>query len=207
MVREGWCRQMLDAHQRDPAAAAIGGAVENGSAETALDWANFLIANGPYELPLARGPAASIALQANVSYKRRILTDGFDDDGIVHHWYHRELARRGERLVADPDIVVDHIQRGDFRTHAHGHFHNARSIAGLHAKKLGIGHRVLRAGATVVLPPLMFARTVRFLFRKGRLRGRELASLPWVAVLLWWHAAGELVGYLHGAGRSPLEVQ
>src|SRR5947209_17867349 len=73
VVAPDWCRRHVEAHRRRPHAAAVGGAVENGACDHAIDWAAFFMANASAMLPLDDGPAKSIAAQANVSYKRRFL--------------------------------------------------------------------------------------------------------------------------------------
>ncbi len=79
-VTPGWCRQILRAHHEWPAAAVIGGAVENGATEHLGDWANFFIANGAFLLPIPTGEREDVTGQANISYKR-----GFLGSCLIHY--------------------------------------------------------------------------------------------------------------------------
>jgi hypothetical protein len=203
-VHAGWCDGILKAHAEHPSAAAIGGAVENGASHHLVDWAAFLIANSPFMRPLRNGASERIALQANISYKRRaVAADSFPDLGMMEMLHNQTLRRRGDTLVADDRIVVDHVQCHDFPTFCALHFHNGRSIAGFRLTRIGTPERLLRLGGCFVLPPVMLWRTLRPVFEKRRFRSQALASLPFLMSLLLCHAAGEFLGYLAGPGHSP----
>lgn len=203
-VHAGWCERILTAHAEYPSAAAIGGAVENGTPHHLVDWAAFLIVNSPFMRPLRSGPSDRIALQANISYKRRsVSADSIGDLGLMEMLHNQTLRRRGDTLVADDRIVVDHVQCLDFSTFCALHFHNGRSIAGFRLTQIGWLERLLRLGGCFVLPPIMLWRTLRPVFEKRRFVGRALASLPFMTALLLCHATGECLGYLAGPGGSP----
>jgi hypothetical protein len=202
-VPPDWCARILDAHRRHPEAAAIGGAVENGATSTLVDWANFALVFSPFMPPIQDGDSETIALQANISYKRRVLPSDPGGLGMMEMLFNQELLQRGERLVADGGILVHHHQsRGFLRTCA-SHFHNGRSIAGFRLADLTGLERLARIGSTAILPPFLLWLTLRNINAKGRLRGELLASVPLVAPLTICHAAGELIGYLAGPGDSP----
>ena len=202
-VRPNWCRAILAAHQAEPSAAAIGGAVENGTGEHLLDWAGFLIANGPCVSPLVNGESDCIALQANVSYKRRTIEAyPIPRLGFMEMLYNQQLREHGARLVADDRIVVEHDQSLAFGVTCALHFHNGRCIAGFRLERIGLVERVLRLAGCVMLPPVMLWRTLATVIGKRRLVDRALLATPWIVCLLLCHAAGEWVGYLTGPGRS-----
>lgn len=204
VVRPGWCARVLQAHAEHPSAAAIGGAVENGSTDHLLDWAGFFITNGPFILPLQNGEREQISLQANISYKRSALESAnFGDLGLMEMLFNQELRRRAETLVADDRIVVDHVQSLDFRTFCVLHFHNGRCIAGFRRERIGVFERLVRLGGCAILPPVMLSRTLWTVVNKHRFVGRAIISVPLMLVLLSCHAAGELVGYIDGPGDSP----
>jgi len=50
-VTPGWCERTIRAHKEYPAAAAIGGAVENGATERLIDWAHFFLVFAPFTPP------------------------------------------------------------------------------------------------------------------------------------------------------------
>ena len=205
-VDADWCRRVLAAHAEHPEAAAIGGVVENGATRTLADRVGFLIANGPFLPPLPDGPRAAISQQANVSYKRTALPTSPSPLGFMVHTFHEELRSRGGVLHTDPRMVAFHVQELSLAGHMAGHFHNGRSIAAFRAERMAPWRRTVRALGCLVLPAVMLGRTVRTVWPKRRFRGSLIAGLPLMAWLLGCHAAGELLGYLGGPGRSPERV-
>ena len=59
----------------------------------------------------------------------------------------------------------------------------------------------------MLLPPVMLMRTLTAVLPKRRYRGSIAIGLPLMIWLLCCHAAGELLGYLAGPGRSPEQVE
>lgn len=202
-VGPDWCEQIIKAHQDHPEAAAIGGAVENGATSSLIDWANFFLVFSPFMPPIRNGESKEIALQANISYKRRVIPEDMGQLGMMEMLFNRVLFERGEKLVADGRILVHHDQSHSLFGTLAAHFHNGRSIAGFRLQHIRGLERVARAGGTVILPPFLFYRTVRNLWRKGRLTDKALTSLPLLVLLTCCHAAGELTGYIKGPGKSP----
>lgn len=205
-VAPDWCARILDAHREHPAAAAVGGAVENGATTSLIDWANFALVFSPFMPPIRSGESERIALQANISYKRRVIPEDMDRLGMMEFLFNRELRSRGERLVADGRILVHHHQSHGIRRTCASHFHNGRSIAGFRLPDLSRFERLARIGSTAVLPPFLLYLTLRNVAGKGRLRGGILASAPLLLPLVVCHAAGELIGYLAGPGDSPKRI-
>jgi hypothetical protein len=205
-VAPDWCARILDAHQEHPEAAAIGGAVENGATSTRIDWANFALVFSPFMPPIRNGESEQIALQANVSYKSRVIPRSMGELGMMEFLFNRELRERGERLVADGRILVHHHQSHGFLRTCASHFHNGRSIAGFRLADLTGLERLARIGSTIILPPFLLYLTLRNVTRKGRLEGAILASAPLLLPLVVCHAAGELVGYVAGPGDSPRRI-
>jgi Glycosyl transferase family 2 len=109
-VAPDWCQQILAAHARYPAAAAIGGVVENGATRFVRDWAGFFVSGGAFAIPIQNGAASTISQQANVSYKRRMFPTDLPRLGLMVHTLHEELRRRGATLVADDRLIVHHVQ-------------------------------------------------------------------------------------------------
>ena len=128
-VAAGWCKGTLRAHQEHPEAAAIGGVVENGATTRLIDWSNFLIVFGPFTAPIDIGEQPAISLQANISYKRRVLQGGMSDLGMMEFLFNRQLRERGEILLADDRLVVSHNQTWGFWGTFVAHFHPGRYIA------------------------------------------------------------------------------
>ena len=206
-VAPDWCRRILDAHETHPDVAAIGGVVENAATTAIIDWASFFIASGPYMAPITTGVSTSISLQANVSYKRRVISASSSALGMMQLTFNRDLAAVGQKLLADDRIVVYHDQALSWRRHSAAHFHNGRSIAAFRLPGMSPGIRVLRAMGCLVLPPVMLWRTLRDVGRKRRHVRELITSIPLIVWLLCCHACGEFFGYTAGPGDSPWRVE
>ncbi len=207
--RPGWCAAILRAHAEHPEAAAIGGAIENGSGRSLIDWASYFITQGPHMAPLGDRQVPMTTNEANVSYKRWAVADLDDNDGLgfMAILHNRRLAERGEILRVDDRMVVDHLETIGLRATSVIHFHNGRSIAGFVRRTGMTPEHWLRMAAALVLPVYRTARAVRIGMGKGRLRGRLLASAP---IALWLDlcgGAGHLLGYAMGEGDSPRHLR
>lgn len=202
-VAPNWCEQIIQAHKDYPDAAAIGGTVDNRATTSLIDWANFFLVFAPFVSPIKNGPCERICLQANISYKRRVVSRIASQLGVMEMLFTRQLGNEGEVLMADDRLVVSHVQSHGFWDTFGAHFHNGRSIAGFRLEPLGNLGRVFRLGSAAILPPYLLWSTLRALFHKRRFLGQVFASLPLLILLVGCHAAGEFVGYLAGPGRSP----
>lgn len=201
-VRPGWVAGILRAHEEYPDAVAVGGTIENGTDTTQLQWASYLMTQGAHMGPLRNGPAPRIANEADISFKRRALADLGDELlGFLTIGHTRRLADRGELLVNDDRIVVDHYETLDARSTAVIHFDDGRTISGFRRRKMAASDWLRLVGAPV-LPLYRVARVVRVARAKGRTR-TALSALPWLLLLAYCHEAGEFVGYLAGPGQSP----
>ncbi len=210
-VTPGWCRQILRAHREWPEAAVIGGAVENGAREHLSDWANFLIANGAFLLPIPTGEREDVTGQANISYKRRVLPAEYPTIGMVEAHYKQFLRERGEQFVSDDRIVVEHVQSLGFLGSCFIHYHDGRCTAGFQLPRVSRRTRLFQLARGLALPIRVLIDTsritLRIALRKPRHRSHALASAPLIAVVLCFHAAGEFVGYLTGPGSSPSRLR
>ena len=119
----------------------------------------------------------------------------------------QSLLERGEQLVADDRLLVYHVQSHGWPGTLASHFHNGRTIAGYRLPGLSRAGRLARLASCVLLPPHLVLRVVRAVLAKGRLRRVTLTCLPALVMLAACHAAGELIGYLAGPGRSSYQLQ
>ncbi len=202
-VMPGWCERILTAHRDHPDAAAIGGVVENGATTRLIDWANFLIVFGPFTAPIENGRQPAISLQANISYKRRVIPRAMSQLGIMEFLFNRNLRDQGEILIADDQLIVSHNQTWGFWGTLAAHFHNGRSIAGFRLQQISWVERFLRLGGCVILPAYLLWTTVGPVIRKRRLLRPAVTCLPLAALVVTCHAAGEFIGYIFGPGNSP----
>ena len=140
-VAPDWCEQVLDAHARHPAAAAIAGPVTNGAAGRLMDRASFFLVHGR-NVPENAGrpgdwfpPAGS-----NVSYKREQIMCSVQRPGDLELVVTPQLWAH-DLLAFDENVVVAHSQSLGIAEHLRNHFHSGRSHAGLVAARGGPARR------------------------------------------------------------------
>ena len=203
--RPAWMEAILRAHEEHPKAAAIGGAIENGSDGHLFEWASYFTTQGPHMAPLGDRQVRMTTNEANVSYKRWVLErhDPDDESGFMAILYNRRLAEAAEILRVDDRMVVDHFETTGFGWTTSIHFHNGRTIAGFR-RALGMdSEEWLRMATALLLPAWRTARAVRTGLGKRRMRRQLIASAPFALWLEYAQGAGHLVGYVMGPGNSP----
>jgi len=206
-VGQDWCRQIIRAHARWPDAAVIGGVVENGATHRIIDWASFFVANGGSLPPVPNGVHRKVALQATVSYKRRVVPTDYPQWGYMEWMLNQDLRHRGELLVSDDCIRVSHVQSFSLTQACAIHYHDSRSVAAFRSSRIGLLERALRLGvAGTVMAPLLLARSVLPILGKRRHLGWLAASLPPMALLCLCRSVGAFVGFAAGPGDSPRHI-
>lgn len=205
LPRPGWVRAVMRAHTEHPEAAAIGGAIENGSVHGLIEWASYFTTQGPHMAPLGNRAVPMTTNEANVSYKRSVIDEVDPDEGtgFMAILYNRRLAERGLVLRVDDRIVVDHFETDGFGWTTSIHFHNGRSISGFRRERGMTREDWLRMATSLMLPVWRTARVVRVGLSKGRLRRQLVLSAPFALWLEYVQALGHLAGYAAGPGESP----
>jgi hypothetical protein len=205
IVRPGWARHMLDAIAGG--AEVVGGPIENAATDTLMDWASFLCEYSACLPPLPEGPVDWLPGN-NVVYTRSVL-DEHRSVIAEHKWenrLHDAIRESGTALVCRPDVVVDHKKHFTLMEYVTLRYHFSRSFAGARVDGVPVTKRLAYALGSVILPPLLFYRTVSRIRSKGRHTHRLAPSLPLIAVFVLAWAWGELVGYVAGAGDSLAKV-
>ena len=159
-VAPDWCEQVLDAHARHPAAAAIAGPVTNGAAGRLMDRASFFLVHGR-NVPENAGrpgdwfpPAGS-----NVSYKREQIMCSVQRPGDLELVVTPQLWAHG-LLRFDENVVVAHSQSLGIAEHVRNHFHSGRSHAGLVAARGAPARRRALVRDAVALPRRLVGATL-----------------------------------------------
>jgi hypothetical protein len=203
--RPGWIPSVLRAHAEHPEAAAIGGAIENGSTHGLIEWASYFTTQGPHMAPLGVREVPVTTNEANVSYKRSALEAvPFDEgSGFMAILYNRRLAESGLVLRVDDRIVVDHFETVGFGWTTSIHFHNGRTISGFRRDRGMSREDWVRMATSLMLPAWRTLRVMRTGVAKGRLRRQLLVSAPFALWLEYVQATGHLIGYACGPGGSP----
>lgn len=205
LVAADWVAGMLRAHREYPEAAAVGGAVTNGTPYHLVDWASFYAGHGPFLRLLPRGPVPYLS-GINVSYKREWLRAVLHEmgDRAIETLINERIKARGGLLVADDRLVVSHLQSRGVPTTAMLHYHAGRHYEGTRQDlSADRASRTLRAAA---LPLPRAAKRLLTVARRGEPIGRVVRVAPAVVLLGWAQAAGELVGIFRGPGRSATKL-
>ena len=205
-VDPGWASALFEAH-RDPSVGAVGGAVENGKGGL-VNWAVFFCEYTAYMAPVVEGETDDLPGN-NIAYKRdhllkhaRVL-----DEGKWESWINDRLRADGVTISSTNCVVVRHIKTFRLGYFLSQRFHFARSYAGMRRSDQSPLKRLIYGIGSMALPGLLLARIARQALAKRRNLGRFAACLPLIALFLTVGAAGEMIGYLVGPGRSLERVE
>lgn len=196
IVGTDWCAQILEAFRRNPNAMAVTGPVLNGATEHLIDWANFLHTFGSYFPPVDKDQRRRSPPAANIAFRRSAIGAA----PVTPGWLELELSGRlfRERLFCVHEgITVTHVQSHGFVGTLRAHFHNGRSTTGL---RRAPGRRANR-------PWDLFRLVWQSMSSEARSLPSARASKPLIFLLSCCHCAGEIVGVLAGAGRSPARLR
>jgi hypothetical protein len=205
LVRPGWGRAMLD--QLAGGARVVGGSIENAATDTVCDWATFLCEYSHCLPPLPDGPAEWLTGN-NVVYARSVLTEQRSvlDEHKWENRLHDAIKASGTELICRSAIVVDHKKHFTVGSYSVLRYQFSRSYAGARSDGWSLPKRLVFGAASVLLPPVLFYRTVSRIRAKGKHMDRLVPSLPYIAVFVVVWAVGEAVGYLAGPGDSLARV-
>jgi len=197
----GWAAALIAAH-REPW-AAVGPAVGNANPHYALSWANLQIEYAPWLEPSTAGAVEHLPGH-NSSYKRDILLEYgpaletmLEAESILH-W---DLRAKGFALLLEPAARTLHKNFTTIGPSMRLRFHGGRLFGAARARRWPLWRRLVYAAASPLIP---LVRLRRILAQAWRRRDATLpvTALPALAFLLACDAAGEMAGYLLGAGAE-----
>jgi hypothetical protein len=197
-----WCSRMVATYRAHPECTAIGGAMANGSDDTIVGRANFIIVFARY---LATALTAPVPAISNMAVKRGELPETIEA-GWLETKFLPTMSRQSGAIQFSPDIVVTHTQdHGVWHTLA-AHYHNGRACGGFMLQNPAYGR---------LWPAIWFANTLRrevlrvtnrALEQAGFSQTRRIARMTPVRILAFLHALGIVVGLTHGGGRSAHRI-
>lgn len=206
IVPPGWAKALLSAQSE--ASPVVGGSVENAATGSLVDWAAFLCEYSHCLPPMPAGRVDWLTGN-NIVYPRALLEQyrSVTESGAWENRLHDAFRRDGIPLTCHPEIIVAHKMHYSFGLYMSQRYIYARSYAGARVQGAGLGKRLAMGAASIMLPPLLFWRTVSRIRSKGRHLGELARSLPLLALFVVAWAAGEAVGYVAGAGQSLSKVR
>lgn len=220
---DGWIAVI--ARQMQTGRDVVGGPVENAWYGRLRDWAAFLLEYAGAIGPAPDGPTRGLPGN-NVAYHRDLALELCRtlDEQRWESFFHDDLVRRGVTLHYDSQLRMLHRRPFDFLYFIGQRFHYCRSFAAM--RRCGVAVPVRQgssspelsepsmgwkcfvyAGGCVILPALLWLRTLRTLVAKRRFVGRYLLCTPLITIYLLAGAFGEMIGYLFGGNRSLERVE
>ena len=205
-----WLASMLEAFGAAPeGTVAVGGPVENGVADSALDWATFLCEYSAFIGPVPNGPVPSLPgmniayrRSALVEQRREVLTSGFWETTL-----HPLFTRKNLLFYQSNSIQIFHKKKFSLRLFVDQRFLYSRYYAGLRLHRSTVVARLLMSVLTLGLPALLLLRICRNLMAKKRLTVQFARALPYLTVFVVIWACGELVGYIVGPGDALSRIE
>lgn len=200
-----WAAAIFESHKSPH--AAIGGAVEKKSPDTALNWSFYLADYLRYSDP-QDGPSDHLT-DCNVTYKRsaieplrNVWREEFHENTV-----HAALRARGESLWLSPRIIVwqkRHLSLGPaiWDRYAFGRLFGSTRVTG--ASPIT---RLKYSVSSALLPLLLMVRVTGHIARNTRYAGPFLRSLPVLILINTVWAFGEFTGYLTGRPEQRLKAR
>ena len=208
---KGWLTGMGDAFEAAPAeTVAVGGVVENGVCDTALDWATFLCEYSGFMGPVKTGPVPAGSVPGmNVAYRRSaiaaieraLLTRGFWETTV-----HPVLAHKGLSFYLSDAIKLQHKKKFSFHLFATQRFLYSRYYAGIRFGPDQVAARIGMCALTLALPPLLLFRMAKSVTAKNRQR-ELIRATPYLTLFALIWAWGEFVGYMLGPGDALSRIE
>jgi hypothetical protein len=200
-----WCRRIAEAH-REPH-AAIGGAVEKQTPDTALSWA-FYLADYLRYLDPREGPSAHLT-DGNVTYKRAALIE------IRHLWeaefhenvVHAALAARGGSLWLSPRIVVRQKRAMTLRGAVRDRYAFGRLFGSTRVEGMKPAARLRLTLVCALLPAVLLMRIASHVLRTRRYTAAWLRAMPALVLISTVWAWGEFVGYVTARPDQSLSAR
>jgi len=207
---DNWLNSISQAFDNaPPATVAVGGCIENGVNDTALDKATFLCDYGFFMEPVEEGET-TVLPGMNVAYHHSVF-EHIDQDILTNSFWetslHPVLIHAGYRFYSSNNIRVSHCKKFGFGLFARQRYLYSRYYAGRRFSHSQSMHRILACLASVLLPPLLLYRGFRNTTSKKRSQREFFSALPFLTVFYMIWAYGEITGYLFGQGEALSKIE
>ncbi len=196
--RPDWVEQIARAHASGR--PSIGGVVENGTPESIVGCAAYLIEFTqwmPQDAPkdMEEIPTCNLSIRRDAFERLGPFLEGTYCSDSAFHW---RLAKEGGSARLEPSIQVAHLNitdAGHFLSHE---FFHGRSYARVRAWQHDFSRvrRCFYSLGSLILPPILYARIVQRCIRNKRYYAELFRSTPLLIAGLCCWALGEARGYL-----------
>ena len=193
----GWIRGLMAAMEAH--GADIGGGPVGNGRRSVTGWAQYFTRYSAFMPPVAEGFTGSLPGN-NACYRREILTTHSEllREGFWEAEFNHAVALAGCKMWMAPTLEISQRQQRGPLEFIPLRFRHGRCYGARRAEKNWL--------VAPLIPLILFLRGARAVFGKRRDRIRYLSVSPLVFVYLLSWAAGEITGYLFGAGPSCLET-
>ena len=199
-----WAEALLRAHLGPW--SAVGAVALNANPDSLLSWVNFLVSYGSWSEPVAWGETGMVSGH-NLTFKRAVLAEYGNDlerllgreGGLLD-----ELRAKGHRFYLEPQARYYHANPSLLSSTAELRFNSGRLYGAERAARgqWSLSRRLLYVAGGPLIPFVRFQRIRRELFAAGRHKRLVPRVFPALLLGLALDAAGQMVGYLTGAGRA-----
>ena len=193
----GWAAAILREHGNG--ADVVAGCVAPAATLSYFGWCAYLAEYSHLAPPMNRQPDLKdprLVAAGNVSYRRDLVASVPSLDALEEVSFHRSLLDGGARICFAPDMAVEFVSSPSLGEYARERFQRSRTEAAVRANDIGRGRASVAAFARLALPPLLVARLLRDVARRGRYRIAVLACLPVLTAFALWQMVAEMGGYL-----------
>lgn len=186
----------------------IGGSMDNAQRARSLDWGAFFAEYGFFSAQTARpvAPGSAILITgANVAYSSRVIGDvvSWMCAGAWENVVHDRLRERGAVMTFEPAASVGQNLRYGFGAFVADRYRHGHDYARVRLAEAPGANRIVRAAATVLLPPILTLRVARTAIGSSARARAFVRALPFTLAFFAGWAAGEAVGYLRGPTEAP----
>ena len=205
LVPPGWSRALTAAQAKH--GGVVGGSLYNAATGTTVDCAAFFCEYSHAMTPTTAGPTEWLTGNNTVYPRQELLRHrAVVESGRWEDTLHRELRAAGVPLTACPEIAVAHKKHYSLREYLAQRYWYSRAYAGTRLAGRGWIMRLLYGGGALLLPPLVWVRTVGRVWRSAADRGRLVRSLPLISLFACAWGLGEAVGASFGPGDALSRV-
>lgn len=194
-----WCKELLEAHQKNPECPAVGGSVALYEPAELFAQAIYLCEYSAFAPPVMSGPTQFIS-GANFSYKRSAIEDAASFQGEWETVLHQQWIRQGKKMWQS-EACVSFENSMSIQQGIRQRWHYGRGYAADRVREASAARRLVFAVISLALPALLLARMARDCSRKGLLP-IFFRSFAWTVILTIAWSWGETTGYLFGKSSA-----